>query len=225
MGDFFAHTLFGVVRLPRGPIGTESLACRAQAASAHPAFLGGSELASRHCLNGTAGKPTSAAGRLLPIRLPSKSGIRGRRPTRFAQRPRPAPLRSLPAFGRILERNGEEILTKPGEGVSSDMRKSQLRVPSSEGSPALGTGRMFEHETIRRTRDRDENQRGARGPNSVRRADRRRSSSDRRSVRISARARTPPPGVLLSQSPIEGNPVAQTRLRRSRTRSARPPTA
>ena len=32
---------------------------------------------------------------------------------------------------------------EPGEGGSSDMRKSQLRVPSSEGSPALGTARMY----------------------------------------------------------------------------------
>jgi hypothetical protein len=38
-----------------------------------------------------------------------------------------------------------------GKGGSSDMRKSQLRVPSSEGSPLKGAARMFEHETILRT--------------------------------------------------------------------------
>ena len=56
-------------------------------------------------------------------------------------------------------------VSPPGEGGSSDMRKSQLRVPSSEGSPAPGgAARMFEHVTIPGTRDRDNTQRGAMSP-------------------------------------------------------------
>src|SRR5512137_687013 len=100
---------------------------------------------------------------------------------------------------------GLEILQASGQGRYE--RHEKIPAPRPElrrAAPPGGAARMFEHETIPWTRDRDEKPRGAMRPNGVRRAQRRRSSSDRRSVRISPRAR-PPSATLLDDDLVGEN--------------------